>query len=89
MTNFTILRTAVTLTALCMFGVQAFCAPQANGVLPPAQAEAYAPLGHPTDEPIGGHPPTGATRSIQDFGYQVKYQRAFEAALWAIPAVVI
>ncbi len=87
MTNFATLRMAAILTILSMFSVQAFCASKANG--PPPQAAAYEPLGHPTDEPIGGQPPTGATCMIQDFGYQLKYQRAFEAALWAIPAVVI
>lgn len=51
--------------------------------------QAYAPLGDPTEEPVGGQPPTGAERSVADFDYQVKYQRAFEAALWAMPAVVI
>lgn len=89
MIHFTMIRKVTTLTALCIFSVQAFCAPQANETHPPVQAEVYAPLGHPTDEPIGGQPPTDAMRSIQDFDYQVKYQRAFEAALWAMPAVVI
>lgn len=89
MMHFKMIRKAATLTALCIFGVQAFCAPQAKGALPLAQAVAYAPLGHPTDEPIGGQPPTGAMSSIQDFDYQVKYQRSFEAAMWAMPAVVI
>ena len=89
MTKFATLRTAATLTTLGIFSLQAFCAQEGNGPPPPSRAEAYAPLGHPTDEPIGGQPPTGATRMIQDFGYQIKYQRAFEAVLWAIPAVVI
>ena len=87
MTNSAILRVATVLTILGMFSVQAFCASEANGPLP--EAEAYQPLGHPTDEPIGGQPPAGTTRMIQDFGYQLKYQRAFESALWAIPAVAI
>ena len=69
MTNFATLRVAAILTILSMFSVQAFCASKANG--PPPQAEAYEPLGHPTDEPIGGQPPTGATCMIQDFGYQL------------------
>jgi hypothetical protein len=54
-----------------------------------AQSEAYVPLGHPTEEPVGGQPPDGATPTTGDFNYQVKYQRAFEAVLWAMPAVVI
>lgn len=40
-------------------------------------------------EPQGGQPPQGATCSITDFDYQLKYQRAFEAALWGLPAVAI
>ena len=40
-------------------------------------------------EPIGGQPPDGATASIRDFDYQVKYQRAFEGVLYFLPAVAI
>ena len=40
-------------------------------------------------EPLGGQPPKGATCSIKDFDYQVKYQRAFEAVLWNMPAIAI
>jgi hypothetical protein len=40
-------------------------------------------------EPLGGQPPKGATASVQDFDYQIKYQRAFEAVLWNIPAIAI
>jgi len=39
--------------------------------------------------PLGGQPPAGATASIKDFNYQIKYQRAFEAVLWNMPAVAI
>jgi len=42
----------------------------------------------PTD-PIGGQPPTGSEPSVKDLDYQVKYQRAFEAVIWSIPAVAI
>src|SRR5271156_1103859 len=38
---------------------------------------------------LGGQPPQGATCSIKDFDYQIKYQRAFEAVLWGIPASAI
>ena len=38
-------------------------------------------------EPLGGKPPTGSQPSVPDLGYQVKYQRAFEAVLWSMPAV--
>jgi hypothetical protein len=40
-------------------------------------------------EPLGGQPPAGATASIKDFDYQIKYQRAFEAVLWNMPAIAI
>ena len=42
----------------------------------------------PTD-PIGGKPPAGSKLSVTDIDYQVKYQRAFEAVLWSMPAVAI
>lgn len=40
-------------------------------------------------EPLGGQPPKGSTASIKDFDYQIKYQRAFEAVLWNMPAIAI
>jgi hypothetical protein len=40
-------------------------------------------------EPLGGQPPEGATASVTDFDYQIKYQRAFEAVLWNMPAIAI
>jgi len=40
----------------------------------------------PTD-PLGGKPPAGIKSSVEDLDYQVKYQRAFEAVLWSMPAV--
>jgi len=43
----------------------------------------------PVDEPLGGTPPKGVTSSIKDYDYQLKYMRAFEAAVWAMPAVSI
>ncbi|MCJ7815137.1 MAG: DUF1254 domain-containing protein, partial [Xanthomonadales bacterium] len=42
----------------------------------------------PTD-PIGGKPPAGTKQSVKDLDYQVKYQRAFEAVIWSMPAVGI
>ena len=57
-----------------------------------AQAQALrstGPLSNSDFEPLGGQPPQGAQPSIEDFDYQVKYQRAFEAALWAMPALAI
>jgi hypothetical protein len=42
----------------------------------------------PTD-PIGGKPPAGSKISVKDLDYQVKYQRAFEAVVWSMPAVAV
>ncbi|MDQ8035862.1 MAG: DUF1254 domain-containing protein [Pedobacter sp.] len=39
--------------------------------------------------PNGGQPPAGSASSIKDFDYQIKYQRAFEAVLWNMPAISI
>lgn len=39
--------------------------------------------------PQGGQPPADAKASVSDFDYQIKYQRAFEAVLWGIPATAI
>jgi hypothetical protein len=49
-------------------------------------ATAYAQVAM---EPLGGQPPVGSSSSVTDFEYQVKYQRAFEAVLWGMPAVAI
>ena len=43
----------------------------------------------PVDEPLGGTPPKGMTSSIKDYEYQLAYMRAFETAIWAMPAVSI
>jgi hypothetical protein len=40
-------------------------------------------------EPLGGQPSAGSKPSVPDLDYQVKYQRAFEAVVWSIPAVAI
>ena len=40
-------------------------------------------------EPLGGKPAPGSKPSVADLDYQVKYQRAFEAVLWSMPAVAI
>ena len=40
-------------------------------------------------EPVGGQPPPGSTAPTQNFDDQIKYQRAFEAVLWFVPAVAI
>jgi hypothetical protein len=54
-----------------------------------SDGQPYRYLGNPTDEPKGGQPPAGAVPSQSDFDYQLKYQRAFEAVLWGMPAVAI
>src|SRR3974390_1843974 len=54
-----------------------------NAILP---TPAFAQDGK---EPLGGQPPAGSTCSIKDFDYQIKYQRAFEAVLWNMPAIAI
>lgn len=40
-------------------------------------------------DPLGGQPARGSKPSVKDLDYQVKYQRAFEAVMWALPAVAI
>jgi hypothetical protein len=40
-------------------------------------------------EPIGGQPPLGTTASVPSFEEQIAYQRAFEATVWAMPALGI
>lgn len=63
-----------------------------GGAVGTANAQALRSAGPLTNgdfEPLGGQPPQGALRSVDDFDYQVKYQRAFEAALWAMPALAI
>lgn len=55
----------------------------------PDKPSPYRALGRPSDEPQGGQPPAGAQASATDLDYQVKYQRAFEAVLWSLPAVAI
>jgi hypothetical protein len=44
---------------------------------------------HAQTDPLGGQPERRAKPSVKDLDYQVKYQRAFEAVLWAMPAVAI
>jgi hypothetical protein len=50
-------------------------------------ATATASIAQDGTEPFGGQPPPGTTASVKDFDYQIKYQRAFEAVLWNMPAV--
>src|SRR5579862_8423253 len=55
----------------------------------PAAGAASGPLDRNGEVPLGGQPPSEATCSIKDFDYQIKYQRAFEAVLWNMPAIAI
>src|SRR5262245_32439389 len=52
------------------------------------EASTIAGPGQP-NEPLGGQPPAGSKPSVTDWDYQVKYQRAFEAVLWNMPAIAI
>jgi hypothetical protein len=40
-------------------------------------------------EPLGGQPPKSSKPSVEDWDYQIKHQRAFEAILWNMPAIAI
>jgi hypothetical protein len=39
-------------------------------------------------EPRGGQPPKGSKPSVKNFTEQVTYQRAFEAVVWSMPAMI-
>src|SRR5262249_5733665 len=52
------------------------------------QPPKVAGAGQP-NEPLGGQPPKGSKPSVKDWDYQIKYQRAFEAVLWNMPAIAI
>jgi hypothetical protein len=39
-------------------------------------------------EPRGGQPPVGSEPSVKNFADQVIYQRAFEAVVWSMPAMI-
>src|SRR5215470_4397449 len=52
------------------------------------QVPTTAGAGQP-GEPLGGQPPAGSKPSVDDWDYQIKYQRAFEAVLWNMPAIAI
>lgn len=39
-------------------------------------------------EPRGGQPPKGSKPSVKNFAEQVTYQRAFEAVVWSMPAMI-
>jgi hypothetical protein len=53
------------------------------------EVRSVGPLTNRDFDPLGGQPPGGASASVVDFDYQVKYHRAFEAVLWAMPAMAI
>ncbi len=60
----------------------------AAAVLGVATAAAALPAAAQAD-PRGGQPPLGTKPSVPDLEAQVAYQRAFEAVVWAMPAVAI
>src|SRR5215813_59831 len=65
----------------------------AFGILMPnvafaGQSPTVVGAGQP-NEPFGGQPPAGSKPSVTDWDYQIKYQRAFEAVLWNMPAIAI
>lgn len=73
-----------------------FFVPTAAGAVATALAASQIDLGIVSEafaqdgkEPLGGQPPPGSNSSIKDFDYQIKYQRAFEAVLWNMPAIAI
>jgi hypothetical protein len=39
-------------------------------------------------EPRGRQPPKGSKPSVKNFTEQVTYQRAFEAVVWSMPAMI-
>ena len=40
-------------------------------------------------EPRGGQPPKGSKPSVENFAEQVAYQRAFEAVVWSMLAMIM
>ncbi|WJH39310.1 DUF1214 domain-containing protein [Aliirhizobium terrae] len=69
-------------------GVTGFVAPAFVAAIPIAAIPTIS-LAQNGQNPLGGQPAKGDTPSTKDFDYQIKYQRAFEAALWNIPANAI
>lgn len=57
--------------------------------MPPALAVPTPAMAQDGQNPLGGQPASGSTPSTRDFDYQIKYQRAFEAVLWNMPAIAI
>jgi hypothetical protein len=81
------LATQMTRRAVTKSAAAASVAAFAGGLLPTlVPSPAFAQAGQ---EPLGGQPPMGSAASVKDFDYQIKYQRAFEAVLWNMPAIAI
>ena len=51
-------------------------------------APAWAQSSKMPTEPLGGKPPVGSKPSVENLADQVTYQRAFEAVIWSMPAVI-
>jgi len=57
--------------------------------LKPALLMASAALaGEVPTEPRGGQPPKGSKASVENFADQITYQRAFEAVVWSMSAMI-
>lgn len=50
---------------------------------------AQSSIANNVTEPLDGKPASPARMSAEALEYQVKYQRAFEAVLWSVPAVAL
>lgn len=83
------MSTELLLTRVLSVVLIAICYPVVGQTEHSDGAVPYQYLGHPTEEPWGGQPPAGATTSITDYEYQIKYQYAFQTSLWAMPAMAI
>jgi len=65
--------------------------PQFVSIFVAAMVGAIAPFAWAQDmptEPRGGQPPEGSKPSVKNFKEQVTYQRAFEAVVWSMPAMI-
>jgi hypothetical protein len=69
---------AMTLVTLRMQALSVAVAALCCGAIAGAQAQT-----------VSGQPAPGVKQSVPDLEAQVAYQRAFEATLWAMPAVAI
>src|SRR5690349_3169496 len=71
------------------YGVGAVSVAAVGAAMLPTMAVPRRSFAKDGQQPLGGQPPKEATASIRDFDDQIKYQRAFEAVLWNMPAIAI